>query len=247
VFAGKGFGNVPSSKGEPPEKTYAESARAPIRDLIDSEAAMHNFFSAREEWLPIFRSLAVDESCAAMNFLETLETDIDFHEESKPWRRLPTQPTDESEREHLSAFLDSMQQSLLDIPVDEAVKEDENDMQFVEEGRRLLALTRFHVLQGNHGGSVESNDALFACCWSELMELSSKAEEHTGSLIILPEYEIHDLRRFADMNLQRPLEWLGIHADFEVASMERGSPAIRLLYKLNDIPTDTYLEEEQGE
>jgi hypothetical protein len=52
------------------------------------------------------------------------------------------------------------------------------------------------------------------------------------------------LRRFADMNVVRPLEWLGLQSDFEVVSLQRDSPAIRLLYKLNRMPAGTYTEEE---
>jgi hypothetical protein len=212
--------------------------------MIDSEAAMQNFFSSREEWLPLFRSIATDTSCQAMSFLgNDIDTEIDFNETSEPWKRLQAIPKQEEDRQVLGGFLDSMQQALVDIPVNEAVDDDENDLQFLEEGRRMLAVSRFQVLRENQGGSVESNDALFATCWNELMELSSTGEASTGSLIVLPEYELTDLRRFTDINLLRPLEWLGVHADFEVSSMQRGSPAIRLLYKLKDMPSTPYTAE----
>jgi hypothetical protein len=44
------------------------------------------------------------------------------------------------------------------------------------------------------------------------------------------------------MNLQRPLEWMGLENVFEISSLERESPAIRLIHKLQDMPTDAYLE-----
>jgi hypothetical protein len=109
----------------------------------------------------------------------------------------------------------------------------------------MLAISRFHVLREEHArGSVESSDALFSTCWSELLELSQTDNSHTGSIILLPDHDFSDLRRFTDINLLRPLEWLGLHKDFEVVSMQRDSPAIRLLYKLNDIPDGEYTEEE---
>jgi hypothetical protein len=232
-------------------KSYGDQVGAPIRDMIDSEAAMQNFFSSREEWIPLFRSIAGTdtENCQAMSFLggssaaDSATETIDFTETSEPWKRLQAIPEQEDDRTVLGGFLDSMQQALVDIPVNEAVDDDENDMQFLEEGRRMLAVSRFQVLRENQGGSVESNDALFATCWNELMELSMTGEKSTGSLIVVPDYELSDLRRFTDMNLLRPLEWLGVHADFEVSSMQRGSPAIRLLYKLKDMPSTPYTEE----
>jgi hypothetical protein len=225
-------------------KSYGDQVGAPIRDMIDSEAAMQNFFSSREEWMPLFRSIATDTNCQAMTFLgNDIDVAIDFSETSEPWKRLQAIPEQEEDRTVLGGFLDSMQQALVDIPVNEAVDDDENDMQFLEEGRRMLAVSRFQVLRENQGGSVESNDALFATCWNELKELSLTGEKSTGSLIVVPDYELTDLRRFTDMNLLRPLEWLGVHADFEVSSMQRGSPAIRLLYKLKDMPSTPYTAE----
>ena len=72
------------------------------------------------------------------------------------------------------------------------------------------------------------------------MELHVKNEDSTGSLIVVPDYEISDLRRFADVNLLRPLEWLGLQADFEVTSLQFGSPTIRLLHKLQDMPHEPW-------
>jgi len=253
--AGRGFGkqseDLPPSTG--PSKTYGEQAGTrPIRDMIDSEAAMHDFFAAREEWTPLFRFIKSGNSCQGTSFLlddpsNTLEME-DFHETSQPWRKLEAIPKDEDDKQVVAGFLDSMHQALLDIPVTESKEEDANDLQFLEEGRRMLAVSRFHVLRDVQGGTEECSDKLFSVCWSELMFLASSAEAHTGSLILLPDYgHLADLRRFADMNLLRPLEWLGVHDDFEIVSLERKSPAIRLLYKLNDMPTTKEVEARQNQ
>lgn len=237
--AGQGFGKLSSSDSDRPvpAKTY-EKESTPIKDMIDSESAMRDFFSSREEWSEVFSSMA-GQRCAASDYLSI---DMDFStakQSTASWKELTGMPVDEEDRQVIAGFLDSMHQSLLDIPVTESKTDDDNDIHFLEEGRRLLAINRFHVLRDNHGGTVEACDSLFATCWSELALLQSTDVRHTGSLILLPEYELSDLRRFTDMNLLRPLEWLGIQADFEVASMQRQSPAIRLLYKLNDMPDPT--------
>ena len=223
--------------------TYGASA-TPIKDLIDNEGAMKEFFESNEEWWPMFRSVAQSASVPAMSMLGGTHGEvIAFDEESTPWEELEEQPKDEQDRKVLAGFLDSMQQSLLDIPVDELVKEDDNDLHFLEEGRRMLALTRFQVLRNNAGGSVENYDSLFKTVWSELGFLAQLDEENTGSLILLPDYDLADLRRFTDMNLLRPLQWLGMEDMFEIVSLQRDSPAIRLIHKLSDMPTDAYLEE----
>lgn len=218
-----------------PDKTYGTS---PIKDVIDVEGAMSAFFCSKEDWSPLFRSMAVDGSAPAMEFLGGEDTTWD----TTPFRELPAIPTDESDRGVLASFLDAMQQSLLDIPVNEAVQEDDGDMQFLEEGRRLLVIGRFQVLRGVSGGTIECFDNLFSTCWSELAELSRSNEPNTGSLIIVPDYDLSDLRRFTDMNVRLPLEWLGLDGVFEVSSLERGSPAIRLIHKLNDMPDEPWTE-----
>lgn len=245
VLSSQHFAGVGGDDGESafsynsnkPQKTYGSDV-APSRDVIDLESAMKDFFSAREEWIPLFRTLITDKSCAAIDFLQPWDDEIiEFNDATTPWRQLWPIPQDEEDRTALARFLDEVQKSLIDIPVNEKTQEDDNDVQFIEEGRRLLTLNRFHVLRDNCGRTVESNDDLFSICWSELLYLSSEAKEHSGSLILLPKYDLADLRRFTDMNVVQPLEWLGIQADFEVASLKLGSSAIRLIYKLSDIPS----------
>ena len=72
------------------------------------------------------------------------------------------------------------------------------------------------------------------------MELRVQNELSSGSLIVVPDYDLSDLRRFTDINLLRPLEWLGVQGDFEVTSLQRGSPAIRFLHKLQDMPDEPW-------
>jgi hypothetical protein len=82
--------------------------------------------------------------------------------------------------------------------------------------------------------------------------LHETGTEHSGSIILLPEYNYNDVRRFTDMNLLRPIQWLGLHNDYEIVSIQpqqqgqqqsqsqtdTSTPAIRLIYKLNNIPTN---------
>jgi hypothetical protein len=204
-----------------------------------------------------------------------------------PWRLLPSKPTSETSLRALSSFLDEWQRSLLDIPLD-VIMTGENDLHFLEEGRRTIAVTRFHVLDdyhhdegevdddddGHDGG--ESNDAarppeiaadddgrvrrrrydweaeLFRTCWSEVAHLAYRDECDTGSLVLLSDRDgilstVEDgsgngrlgldvVRDFVERNLIRPMRWLGRDDDWEIVAMERGGVAVRLLYKLGEIP-----------
>lgn len=229
-----------------PDKTYVT---VPMKDVIDIEGAMSEFFESKDDWSPLFRSLATSAAVPAMSILGGSTGDIStiFDEVSTPFRQLTAIPTDESDRGVLAAFLDAMQQALLDIPVNEAVNEDDADLQFLEEGRRLLVVGRFQVLRDISVGTIDCFDSLFSTCWNELAELSRSNEPNTGSLIVVPDYDLADLQRFADMNLRQPLEWLGLDGIFEVASLQRGSPAIRLIHKLADMPEEPWKEEGEEE
>ena len=245
---GKGFG-----KSQQP-KTYGFVAESIRKDVIDQEAAMQAFFTSREEWFPLFRTVANTnlpaDTASLMSSIDPSEVcEIDFHKTSSPWRQFEAIPRQEDHLAILSKFLDSMHQSLLDIPVNEVAdpdntEDDDDDLQFLEEGRRMLAISRFHVLRDNQGGSVEAVDALFSHVWSELMELSRAGVKNTGSIILLPDYELDNLSRFTDMSVKQPLKWLGIHMDFEVVVLQRDSPGIRLLYKLQNMPDGGYTEAE---
>lgn len=248
-------------------KTYGKEVLAPIKDVIDMESAMREFFEGiGQEWKPLFRSM-IDEADAkanndqdgdnvpAISWLNEIDTtNFEFHETSSPWKRLDAVPTAESDREVLATFLDRVQASLIEIPVDETTQEDdENDLHFLEEGRRMLVCSRFHVV-GEEDGTVNSSgsfsriersDRLFATCWNEICHLQDANEPDTGSMILVPGSDLEDLRRFTDMNLQRPLQWLGLDGNFEVASMQHDSPGIRLIHKLSEMPTDLPEEPER--
>lgn len=219
-------------------KTYESRLQKPIPDLIDAEAAMINFFKSNEDWHPLFRSLISssdnEEDLPAFSFLDPHEGELQFGSEV-PWKILEPIPEDEH-KPTLALVLDSSQQALVDIPVTEGLEQDDNDLHFLEEGRRILALSRFQVLSGDAdiSSTIDKHDELFSTCWSEIHSLASEGQPDTGSLIILPEtYDMSDLRRFTDMNILRPLEWLGLGNDFEVTSLQRENPCIRLIHQLS--------------
>lgn len=200
-------------------------------DLVDTTTTtvMNDFFLANNDWQPLFRSLAVDASVPAMSILGgDASLKVVLEDLSGPWKQLEAVPTDDDDRKVVAGFLDSMQEALLAIPVI-SEEEDAFDLQFIEEGRRMLCVSRFQVLS--------SDKDLFSTCWNELHELSKLDQPNTGSMIVLPEdYDLELLQSFTDENLQQPLEWLGLDLDFEIASITRGIPALRMLHKLSDIP-----------
>lgn len=211
-------------------------------------------------------------------------------EQRHPWRLLPSKPTLDTSLQSLSNFLDAWQQSLLDIPLDELIT-GENDLRFLEEGRRTIAVTRFHVLDeynyannnNNYGGSKSDDQGLgeelvvegsgsyydwemelFRTCWSEVAHLMHQDSSDTGSLVLLPDWikytagleggdgsrggssggddnydsvvGLEYVQKFVENNIIQPIAWLGKAEDWEIVAMERGNLAVRLLYKLSDIP-----------
>lgn len=224
------------------DRTYDRSALEPMRDVIDEEGAMEAFFSSRAEWTDVFRSVAGESLPFDINLL------LDSFSSSTGTIQQPVVvdgiPQNDDDRAVLSTFLDSMHQSLLDIPVVEG-EDDEHEQHFVEEGRRLLAISRFRVLRENEAGCIDSIDELFRTIWGELNYLRTDDTRHTGSIVLLPNYCLSDLKRFTDMNVVQPLAWLG-NSDFEVVSLERGSPAIRMIYKLTN-PEDMEYDDDQDE
>lgn len=162
---------------------------------------------------------------------------ISFDDDT-PWKQLDGVPTEKKDLNVIASFLDSVQQALVEIPVDESTKDGASDLHFIEEGRRMLIVSRFHVLSAEGKNRIELYDELFTTCWSELAELKRANQADTGSLILLPGYDIQDLRKFTEMNLHLPLDWLGVSGSnlFEVAAFERDSPGIRILHRLSDIP-----------
>lgn len=245
---GQGFGSSSSRKNGKKlalDKTYGKQATGKStnfeNEIIDVNEAMDSFFSEKEEWFPLFRSFLSSIEAPAVNYLLDDVDGFKFTNEGNdqisfgadtPWQQqVPvSEGTDPAKTMVLSTFLDSMQRSLTEIPVDGEKKEDEFDLHFIEEGRRMLVVNRFHVID-------DQQQCLFTTVWSELLELWLQNEPNTGSLILLPDFELHDVRRFTEMNLHRPLDWLGVPAgSFEVASLEKGVCGIRIIYKLQGIP-----------
>jgi len=145
--------------------------------------------------------------------------------------------------EVISTVLDQFQKALVDIPLSEKLysrnAEDDNEMHFIEEGRRLLVLDRFQVVEDMGSGGQEQED-LFRICWSEIHHLVSVGRRDTGSLIILNNddwYSINDLGKFVDDKIRLPLRFLGLSDYVEVASFVRGKNCVRLIHQLGDIPS----------
>ena len=247
--SGKGFGK-PAKSVIKVRQTYG-TKQNPKDVLIDMEGAMENFFRDKEEWHSLFVSIASSDDVPGLDFIDSSivqkgeKVTFDQNDETTPWKELPAVPSGDDREELMPVIakvLDSWQQALVDIPVNEASKEDSDDLHFLEEGRRILCIQRFQVLANNEflsaNSAIEKHDILFRTCWSEILYLMTQDIPDTGSLIILPEdYDLNDLKQFTDMNILRPLEWLGIDSTvMEVASLQRESPCIRLLHKLSDIP-----------
>lgn len=256
--SGKGFAKSNNPRQNKPfiDQSYGTAARPPAvaKDIIDVEGAMSSFFSTNTEWIPLFRSLT---STGIMT--DTPYPEVLFHLSSvetpplgspveygvaTPWKQFEATPKNKKELDVIAAFLDAAQKSLIDIPVDESVEEDASDVHFIEEGRRLLAINRFHVLSGETTGRspLAWRDELFAVCWSEMAELRRVDEVNSGSLIIVPDYNLNELTRFTEMNIHAPLDWLGLAGSgqeeiFEVASLQRGElAALRILHRLGEVP-----------
>eukprot|EP00560_Eucampia_antarctica_P003498 CAMPEP_0197834952 /NCGR_PEP_ID=MMETSP1437-20131217/24225_1 /TAXON_ID=49252 ORGANISM="Eucampia antarctica, Strain CCMP1452" /NCGR_SAMPLE_ID=MMETSP1437 /ASSEMBLY_ACC=CAM_ASM_001096 /LENGTH=207 /DNA_ID=CAMNT_0043440023 /DNA_START=379 /DNA_END=1002 /DNA_ORIENTATION=+ len=195
------------------------------------------FFDANEAWHPLFRSIAASSSVSAMEILKgTHGEEIQFDENTYPWKQLPHKPEGEENLASLVTFLDAMQKALTDIPIEGYKLEDAHDIHFIEEGRRMLLVERFHVLSGVDDKTTDANDQLFQTCWSEIARCHYFDFDNIGSLILLPDYDMEALKRFTEENILRPLDWLGVLDQFEVVSLQRNFPAIRIIYKIGDVP-----------
>jgi hypothetical protein len=243
-----GFGSSMSKmnieEDEPPKYTLTDKsygdANTNLVQSQDETQLMNEFFTTYDDWKPLFQNVMTGTPLAHSLLFDTDNSmddiwDISTMENKRPWKVLPSKPTHDTALQSLSAFLDEWQRSLLDIPIDAFVKEGSNDLHFLEEGRRTIAVTRFHVLE-----QEDLEKELFATCWSELAHLMSQDTSGTGSLVVLPdlgdEKGLEYVKEFVARSLIRPIQWLGRHEDWEIVAMERGSLAVRLLYKLGDIP-----------
>lgn len=245
------------------------------------ESSMADFFSTHVEWEPLFRGILLGDGSRGEDTSQAtaMASPILFSsnappqdlwgistlERRYPWRLLPSKPTSDASLRALSTFLDEWQRSLLDIPLD-ALVTGVNDLHFLEEGRRTIAVTRFHVLDeyqyGNYNndnrestnvrtiaygdddssGNCDWETELFRTCWSEIAHLTSQDCADTGSLVLLPKrvsamnVGLEVVRNFVEINLIHPIRWLGRDDDWEIVAMEREGLAVRLLYKLSNIP-----------
>mmetsp|Transcript_27311 Transcript_27311/g.40456 ORF Transcript_27311/g.40456 Transcript_27311/m.40456 type:complete len:309 (+) Transcript_27311:33-959(+) len=240
IPSSRGFGKPTSEAGNTSnrmEKTYD----FPVTP-IDDKAAMQDFFSVYTDWHPLFASIASHDDVPASSHIDlTSESTIVFGD-GTPWSKLPQVPSGakkDDQMQVISHVLDNFQTALTDIPVSEELfskdPEDNNDTQFLEEGRRLLVLDRFQVISGVGA----NNHDIFSTCWSEIHHLVSEGDEDTGSLIILEEFdhEEMDLNLFVDTNIRMPLHFLGLGDKVEVSSFERGKNCIRLIHQLGAIRT----------
>lgn len=261
------------------DKSYGSSSSpsATSAEIVNTQTP-EEFFTTYNEWMPLFQ--AYTQQSLAHSFLTTNNNNdsppppskdtlwgITTLENRNPWRLLPSKPEDAQPLSHIGTFLDEWQRSLLDIPIDTLTKEEDigkgnNDLHFLEEGRRVIAVTRFHVLDGDDYTSNESSInnnyeewemELFRTCWSEMGKLMSEDVIDTGSLVVLPNtptnLTLGDVQRFVQQKLVQPAEWMGRGGDWEIVAMERGVLGVRLLYRLGAIPdlSEKYSPEEEEE
>mmetsp|Transcript_28663 Transcript_28663/g.42106 ORF Transcript_28663/g.42106 Transcript_28663/m.42106 type:complete len:341 (-) Transcript_28663:251-1273(-) len=252
-------GNNNKKKGKKPkytieDKSYGSSSSSPSSpsaEMMINNQTPEEFFTTYNEWMPLFQEYK--QHSLAHSFLTSDDNTqqpsddtlwgISTLENRNPWRLLPSKPESPTPLSHLGTFLDEWQRSLLDIPIDTLTREEDigkgnNDLHFLEEGRRVIAVTRFHVLDGNDYGSEEWEMELFRTCWSEMGKLMSENVEDTGSLVVLPNTatSLEYVQQFVQTKLVQPATWMGRSGDWEIVAMERGNLAVRLLYKLSAIP-----------
>jgi hypothetical protein len=234
------------------EKTYDQTSFLTTEAM---EGKMNDFFTKNTDWHPLFAYLATNSNVPAAKHVEMITSSNKIpleYSDGTPWVDLPSMPSGPDKEKHMqtiSHVLDKTQMAMLDIPNED---DDHADLNFVEEGRRVLVLSRFHVVE-EEGGKQEGGDldSLFRTCWSEIHSLVHNNVPKTGSLIILDEMEKDvDLNNFVHQNIRLPLEWLGIGDDhIEVAHFTRGKKCIRLIHRLGDIPDlkerDRALKQEQ--
>ena len=286
--------NNGKKKGKKPKYTIEDKSYGGTTSpsLSASSSSAEEFFTTYNEWLPLFREYS--NSLSAHSILTTTVTTNDNSNDNNninnnnnggdtlwgistiegrtPWKLLPSKPTHPITLSHIGTFLDEWQRSLLDIPIDTLTKEEDigkgnNDLHFLEEGRRTIAVTRFHVVDGDEYAGTSNTAAaddvvldqweneVFRTCWSEIGHLMSQDVDDTGSLVVLPNVplpvssssfnqeeegegnsSLEYIQQFVEKKLVQPISWMGRSDDWEIVAMNRGNLAVRLLYKLSDIP-----------
>ncbi|KAL3775888.1 hypothetical protein ACHAWO_012906 [Cyclotella atomus] len=261
VSTAKGFGKSSSPTAIIVDKSYGQTIEDQTPD--EAERAMNAFFAQHIDYHPLFREVMSDTiSDAALNHLnQDISNTVDtWSSSSYPWSILPPKPTTNTSLSTLSIFLDAWQTSLTEIPMDAFSNiKGGYDLHFLEEGRRTIAVTRFHVADtvNSVGNTVLNDDGhemrswedqLFQLAWSEIGYYYRKdINDDTGSLILLPEGLcandndgglccLEQVQQFVLEKLIRPMEWLGRSDDWEIVALEHGNVGVRLLYKLGEIP-----------
>lgn len=264
-FSSKGFGNnmnIKNNKGGEKkkmktgfskvyEKTYDQTSFLTTEAM---EVNMYDFFTKNTDWHPLFAYVATNSNVPASKYVKMMASSdkhpLEYSDVS-PWVDLPSMPSGPDKEKHMQTIahvLDKTQMAMLDIPNED---DDHEDLNFIEEGRRILVLNRFHVVQDEAKEEGDYYDELFRTCWSEIHSLVYNDLPKTGSLIILEDMGNDvDLTDFVHENIRMPLEWLGIRDDhIEVAHFTRGKKCIRLIHRLGDIPDleerDRTLKEER--
>jgi hypothetical protein len=192
----------------------------------DRLVKMTQFFQGVKPGLRSAYSRVASDSCAAATaglLIEDAALDAAFHETGEEGN--------EADLKMVSSALDFFQTRLTSDFGDETSEED-LDLDFVAEGRRLLAIRSFQVL-------ADADDATAAaCCLGELSRLVEGGQD-VGALVLLPGFQ-SDVAIFTDMFLREPLEWLGLDSRVCVDAMRVSSgapfPLIRLFHGLSDIP-----------
>ena len=287
-FGSNNSNNNGKKKGKKPKYTIEDKSyggTTSSSSSLPSSASAEEFFTTYNEWLPLFREYS--NSLSAHSILTTAVTTNDNSNDDNgsdtlwgistiegrtPWKLLPSKPEHPTPLSHIGTFLDEWQRSLLDIPIDTLTKEEDigkgnNDLHFLEEGRRTIAVTRFHVVDGDEYAARSGNAAateeevvldqweneVFRTCWSEIGHLMSQDVDDTGSLVVLPNIplpvsssfnqeeeeensSLEYIQQFVEKKLVQPISWMGRSEDWEIVAMNRGNLAVRLLYKLSDIP-----------
>lgn len=107
------------------------------------------------------------------------------------------------------------------------------DLDFVAEGRRLLAISSFRVV-----ADASAADAA-ECCLGEMSRLITTEASNEGALILLPGFTT-DVAVFADEFLRQPLPWLGLEQLLSVDAVRTSAgapmPIVRVFHELAAIP-----------
>ena len=111
------------------------------------------------------------------------------------------------------------------------------DLDFVVEGRRLLAVSRLSVLHGDDAATCGAQ------AWAELQGLLEADEDDSGLLLALP-FLLGDVKKFLADEVAAPLAWLGFEGEAQVhltawrAAEGAPHPAVRVILRPSAPPTE---------